>query len=72
MTNNRRNNELTKVIQAIRDMTTTLLRNQRLKELTEVQSFIKFKRNKPSQFSKCYNSKEVKLWIKEMEKYFKL
>ena len=29
MTNNRRNNELTEAVQAIRDMATTLLTNQR-------------------------------------------
>jgi len=36
MENNKRNDELTKAIQTIKDMIVALLRNQRLEETTEL------------------------------------
>jgi len=38
----------------------------------ESQVFVEFRRNKPSQFSWGYNLKNDKLWIKEMEKIFRV
>jgi len=44
MANNRRNSELIEVVQAIRDMVTTLLRNQRLEGTFESQGLAEFRR----------------------------
>ena len=38
---------VSEVVQAIRDMTTTLTINQRLEGMTKLQSLAKFRRNKP-------------------------
>jgi len=70
MANNRRNNELTEAVQAIRDMATTLLRNQRPEGNLESQGLAEFRRNKPSQFFEEYDPEKVELLIKEMEKIF--
>jgi len=70
MANYRRNNELIEAVQAIRDMATTLLRNQRPKWTPESQGLTKFRRNKPPQFSRGYDPEKDELWITEMEKIF--
>jgi len=72
MANNRRNNELTKAMQAIRDMVAALIRNQRPGGNLESQGLAEFKRNKPPQFSGGYDPKKYGLWIKEMEKIFRV
>jgi len=53
-------------------MATTLLRNQRHEETTESQDLVEFRRNKPSQFSGGYNPEKAKLWIREIEKIFRV
>jgi len=70
MANNRKNNELTEAMQAIRDMVVALIRNQRPKGNTESQGLAEFRRNKPLQFFGGYDLEKAELWIKEMEKIF--
>ena len=55
MANNMRNNELTEAMQAIRDMTAALVRNQRHEWTPESQGLAEFRRNKPPQFSGGYD-----------------
>ena len=69
---NSRNHELTEAVQAIRDMAATLLRNQRQKETVESQGLEEFRRNKPPQFSGGYNPEKAELWIREIEKIFRV
>jgi len=63
---------LTKVLQAIRDMATTLLRNQRHEGTLESQGLAEFWRNKAPQFSGGYDPEKAKLWIKDVEKIFRV
>jgi len=70
MANIRRNNGLTKAMQAIRDMAAALVRNQRLEGNPESQGLAEFMRNKPPHFSGGYDPEKAELWIKEMEKIF--
>ena len=46
MANNGRNNDLTKIVQTIKDMATTLLINWTLEGTTESQGLVEFRRNK--------------------------
>jgi len=50
MANHKRNEELSKAVQAIRDMTIALLRNQGPEETNESHGVVEFRRNKPFQF----------------------
>jgi len=59
--NNRRNNELTGAMQAIRDMAATLVRNQRPEGNPESQNLVEFKRNKPPQISGGYDLDKAEL-----------
>ncbi|XP_027922885.1 uncharacterized protein LOC114180793 [Vigna unguiculata] len=72
MANIRRNNELTEAMQAIRDMAAALMRNQRPEGNPESQGLAEFRRNKPPQFSGGYDPEKAELWIKEMEKIFRV
>jgi len=46
LANNGRNNDLTKIVQTIKDMATTLLINWTLEGTTESQGLVEFRRNK--------------------------
>jgi len=72
MANIRRNNKLIEAIQAIRDMAAALMRNQRPEGNPESQGLTEFRRNKPPQFSGGYDPEKAELWIKEMEKIFRV
>jgi len=72
MANNRRNNELPEAMQVIKDMVAALLRNQRLEGTLESQGLAEFRRNKPLQLFGGYDPNKVELWIKEMEKIFRV
>jgi len=50
MANHKRNDGLTKTVQTIREMATTLLRNRRAKGISESQGLVKSRKNKHSQF----------------------
>jgi len=66
------NHELIEAVKAIRDMAAALLRNQRQEETTESQGLVEFRRNKPPQFSGGYNPEKAELWIREIEKIFRV
>nr|KYP73770.1 Transposon Ty3-I Gag-Pol polyprotein [Cajanus cajan] len=68
----RRNSKLTEAVKAIKDMATALLRTQRPEGMGESQGLVEFRRNKPSQFDGGYNPEKNKLWIKEIEKIFRV
>jgi len=53
-------------------MAATLIRNQRLEGNPESQGLAEFWRNKPAQFSGGYDPEKAELWIKEMEKIFRV
>jgi len=57
MANNKRNNQLTEIVQAIKDMVIALLINQILEGTIGSQCLDEFKRNKPAQLSGGYNPK---------------
>jgi len=69
---NSENHGLTEAVKAIRDMAAAHLRNQRHEETTESQDLVEFRRNKPPQFSGGYNPEKAELWIREIEKIFRV
>ena len=72
MANIMRNNELTEAMQSIRDMVAAIMRNQRHEGNPESQGLAESRRNKPPQFSRGYDPEKAELWIKEMEKIFRV
>ena len=65
MANIRRNNELTKAMQAIRDMTAALMRNQRPEGNPESQGLAEFRRNKPPQSREDMIQKRLNYGLKK-------
>lgn len=75
-TSQRPNPEMTKAMQAIREMAAALLQqaqqnNQRNDGAVEFQGLSEFRPNNPFQFKRGYDRDKVKLWIQEMEKIFR-
>jgi len=59
-------------MQAIKDMIVALVRNQRHEGTLESQGLAKFRRTNPHNFLEDMIQKKAKLWIKEMEKIFRV
>jgi len=53
-------------------MAAALMRNRRPEGNPKSQGLAEFKRNKPPQFSGGYDPEKAELWIKEMEKIFRV